>query len=119
MWIERVADAIEALTVALLLGGIVIATVSWGYRVLVLRHPRIEEYTRYRRWLARALLLGMEILVAADIIRTVALQTTWITIAELGAIVLIRTFLSWSIVVEIEGRWPWQPPREGAEKEAA
>ena len=60
------------------------------------------------RHLGRGLLLGLEILVAADIIRTVALEPTLASIAALGLLVLIRTFLGWSLTVEIEGRWPWQ-----------
>jgi uncharacterized membrane protein len=60
---------------------------------------------------ARALLLGLEILVAADIIRTVALEPTLANVAILGLLVLIRTFLSWTLVVETEERWPWQPRR--------
>jgi uncharacterized membrane protein len=59
------------------------------------------------------LLLGLEILVAADIVRTVALEATLESVAVLGLLVLIRTFLSWALVVEIEGRWPWQSEREG------
>jgi uncharacterized membrane protein len=58
--------------------------------------------------LGRALLLGLEILVAADIVRTVALEASLESVAVLGLLVLIRTFLSWALVVEIEGRWPWQ-----------
>ena len=54
------------------------------------------------------MLLGLEILVAADIVRTVALEATLESVAILGLLVLIRTFLSWSIDVEIESRWPWQ-----------
>ena len=61
--------------------------------------------------LGRVLLLGLEILVAADIVRTVALEPSFQNVAVLGLLVLVRTFLSWSIVVEIEGRWPWQPKR--------
>jgi uncharacterized membrane protein len=57
-------------------------------------------------------LLGLEILVAADVIRTVALDPTLESVAVLGLLVLVRTFLSWSIIVEIEGRWPWQPKRK-------
>lgn len=108
MWIERSAFAIEALAVALIVVFITLATVTWVYHMAMRREPRLEYYERYRRRLGRSLLLGLEILVAADIVRTVALQTTFITILELGLLVLIRTFLSWSIVVEIEGRWPWQ-----------
>jgi len=57
---------------------------------------------------AKALLLGLEILVAADIILTVALEATLESVLILGLLVVIRTFLSWSLVVEIERRWPWQ-----------
>jgi uncharacterized membrane protein len=59
------------------------------------------------------MLLGLEILVAADVVRTVALERTLRSFAALGLLVLIRTFLSWSIVLEIEGRWPWQPRPAG------
>jgi uncharacterized membrane protein len=58
--------------------------------------------------LGKSLLLSLEILVAADVIRTVALQPTLSNILGLGLLVVIRTFLSWSLVVEMEGRWPWQ-----------
>jgi uncharacterized membrane protein len=115
MWIERGAYAIEALAVLLILGCILLATVDWLFRVVVRRLPRVEEYTRYRRRLARSLSLGLEILIAADIVRTVALQATLATIGVLGLLVVIRTFLSWSIVVEIEGRWPWQARKSGEE----
>ena len=66
--------------------------------------------------LGKALLLGLEILVAADIIRTVALEATLQSVSVLGLLVLIRTFLSWALVVEIEGRWPWQPRRDDQER---
>ncbi|MDX2357655.1 DUF1622 domain-containing protein [Dietzia sp. PP-33] len=62
----------------------------------------------FRRRLGRAILLGLELLVAADIIRTVAISPTFESVAVLGLIVLIRTFLSWSLELEISGRWPWQ-----------
>jgi len=61
-----------------------------------------------RGQIGRTLLLGLEILVAADIIETVALSPTLEHIATLGLLVLVRTFLSWSIILELEGRWPWQ-----------
>ena len=61
-----------------------------------------------RGQIGRTLLLGLEILVAADIIETVALDPTLEHIATLGLLVLVRTFLSWSIILELEGRWPWQ-----------
>lgn len=65
-------------------------------------------YTEYRGGIGRTLLLGLEFLVAADIIRTVATTPTFTSVGVLAAIVAIRTFLSWSLQLEIEGRWPWQ-----------
>ncbi|MDV8000168.1 DUF1622 domain-containing protein [Rhodococcus sp. IEGM 1408] len=70
--------------------------------------PEGDAYTAFRRRLGRAILLGLELLVAADIIRTVAISPTFESVAVLGLIVLIRTFLSWSLELEISGRWPWQ-----------
>jgi uncharacterized membrane protein len=58
--------------------------------------------------MGRSLLLGLEFWVAGDVVRTVALDPNLTNVAVLGFLVLIRTFLSWSLAVEIEGRWPWQ-----------
>src|SRR5262245_39894606 len=70
----------------------------------------------YRLQLGKALLLGLELLVAADVVRTVTLAPTFDNVAVLGVLVLIRTFLSWAMVVEMEGHWPWRaatpPARE-------
>ena len=114
-WVEVGAFAIEALAVFLIIGFIAVATVVWVYKFVATSDRRVDEYERYRRRLARSLLVGLEILVAADIVRTVALQPGRDTVLELGLLVVIRTFLSWSIVVEIEGRWPWQAGRSAAE----
>lgn len=65
-------------------------------------------YSTYRQSLGRAILLGLEFLVAGDIIRTVAVAPTFSNVIVLAAIVLIRTFLSTSLQLEIEGKWPWQ-----------
>lgn len=65
-------------------------------------------YREYRQLLGRSILLGLELLVAADIIRTVAVTPTLESLAVLAGIVLIRTFLSFSLELEITGRWPWQ-----------
>jgi len=65
-------------------------------------------YENYKHQLGKTLLLGLEFLVAADVVRTVALEPTLTNVAVLGLLVVIRTFLSWSLTVEIEGRWPWQ-----------
>jgi uncharacterized membrane protein len=67
-----------------------------------------QAFKQYRANLGRAILLGLEMLVAADIIGTVAVEPTLESVAVLAGIVLIRTFLSFSLEVEIEGRWPWR-----------
>lgn len=115
-WIEGVSIAIEVLAIAIIVVGILYASFLILYRLL---RRRVEDhYTTYKAILGRSLLLGLEILVAADIIRTVALDPTLESIAELGLLVLVRTFLSWSIIVEIEGRWPWQPKREAEQSDS-
>jgi hypothetical protein len=58
--------------------------------------------------IGRSLLLGLEVLVAADIVKTIALELTLTSLGVLAGLVLVRTFLSWTLVLEIEGRWPWQ-----------
>ncbi len=76
-----------------------------------------QAYEGFRADLGRGILLGLEFLVAADIIGTVAVAPTFESLGVLAAIVLIRTFLSFSLEVEIEGRWPWQRrPASGRQK---
>ena len=106
--IELVALGIEVLAVMIIVGGIVhgIGRYFFHYR------QQVEDpYKRFKDKIGKSLLLGLEFLVAADIIRTVALSPTLYNIAVLGVLVVIRTFLSWSLVVEIDGRWPWQSER--------
>jgi len=64
-----------------------------------------------RLYVGRSIVLGLELLIAADIIRSVAIEPTFASVGVLGLIVLIRTFLSWSLEVEINGEWPWQRSR--------
>lgn len=108
--IEFFALAIEILAVLIIVLTIFSAIVRYSYRG-VLRQDSDDRYRELKVHLGKALLLGLEILVAADVIRTVALEATLSSVAVLGLLVLIRTFLSWALVVEIEGRWPWQPKR--------
>lgn len=70
--------------------------------------PEGEAYRTYRRQLGRAIILGLEFLIAGDIIRTVIVADTLENVAVLGLIILIRTFLSVTLHLEVEGRWPWQ-----------
>ena len=103
--IEYAALAIEVFAVAI----IVIAVVHGTIRYLIrLNQQSGDAYQRLKAQLGKALLLGLEFLVAADIIRTVALEPNLQNVVILGLLVVIRTFLSWSLVVEIDGHWPWQ-----------
>ena len=102
--IEWSATAIEAFAVIVILGAIVHASLLYG---LQLQQRREGAYERYKVYIGKALLLGLEFLVAADIVRTVALEPTLMNVGILALLVVVRTFLSWSLVVEIEGRWPW------------
>lgn len=109
-WVDYVAVAIEVLAVVVIVVTIAFATVTY-VAGRVWRAPEGSAYNVYRARLGSGLLLGLEILVAADVIRTVAFEPTIESATILGLLVLIRTFLSWSLVVEIEERWPWQAPR--------
>ena len=110
-WIELAAVLIEVLAVAIILVSVIYGTLNFLIQTYVKKVTLRERFTQYKHTLGRALLLGLEILVAADIVRTVALEPTMSSVAVLGLLVLIRTFLSWSLVVEIQGRWPWQPAK--------
>jgi len=110
--IETVGKCVDGAGVATLVLGILLAT-----GMLLRRWPPGDEaYRLYRQRLGRAILLGLELLVAADIIRTVAVTPTFESAGVLAIIVIIRTFLSFSLEVELEGRWPWSKrpaPRPG------
>lgn len=101
----KVADA--AGTAIILIGGL--TAVALAARGAKQRRPSI--YGDFRRFFGRSILLGLEFLVAADIIRTVAVTPTLESVSVLGVIVIIRTFLSFSLELEITGRWPWQKER--------
>jgi len=103
--VEVVGKGIDAAGVVVIVLGGLAATAMAGTR-LVARD--VNTYRRYRQQLGRSILLGLELLVAADIIRTVAVRPTLTSVAVLAGIVLIRTFLSFSLELEITGRWPWQ-----------
>jgi uncharacterized membrane protein len=111
--IEWIALLIDGAGVLVIVAGILIA----GGRYLMQRRAGSDPYHQLRLDLGRGILLGLELLVAADIIRTVAVPPTLDGVMVLGLIVLIRTFLSMALQVELEGRWPWQRGREGQSPE--
>jgi uncharacterized membrane protein len=110
--VELVGKVIDGVGVAIIAVG---AVVAGGIAVgrLVRRSP--DTYRFFRETLGRTILLGLEFLVAADIIRTVAVTPNAQSVAVLAGIVAIRTFLSFSLELEITGRWPWQKkPRDSS-----
>ena len=113
--VEVIGQVVDALGVAVIVLGVLVATGAAARNV----RRKQPAYQPYRRQLGRSILLGLEFLVAADIIRTVAVAPTFTDLGVLALIVLIRTFLSFSLEVEINGRWPWQENPPGAERRAA
>jgi uncharacterized membrane protein len=106
--IELVGKGVDAGGVAIVVVGVVVAT---ALAVVMRLRRKPGAYESYRRLLGRSILLGLEFLVAADIIRTVAVTPTFRSVGVLSVIVLIRTFLSFALELEITGRWPWQKTR--------
>ncbi len=105
--LDFITRSIEVGGIAIIVLGILGASIALLWQVLRGRSGS-EAYGLYRSNLGRAILLGLEFLVAADIINTVAIEPSLESLLILGGIVLIRTFLSFSLEVEIEGRWPWE-----------
>jgi len=118
---DQVGTGIDALGVLAVIVGVTVGTGRFVGAVIHGRQrnspenpgreaapPRQSPYTRYRQDIGRAILLGLEFLVAGDIIRTVIVAPTLENVLALGLIVIIRTVLSMALQVELEGRWPWQ-----------
>lgn len=101
-----VVDIIEVLAIAVIAIGVIIAItaglVDW------FRRDAVTGFETFKRFIARGLLIGLDLLIAADIIKTVTLEGTLESALVLGVLVVIRTFLSWTLVLEVERAWPWQ-----------
>lgn len=104
--IRAIGVAIDVFGVAIIVIGIV-----WSSLALLRRRMREEFCDSYKIRIGRSLLLGLEILVAADIVKTIALAPSFASLGVLGGLIVVRTFLAWTLVLEIEGRWPWQSER--------
>jgi uncharacterized membrane protein len=108
--VDLVSQIIDGVGVVVVVVGLLIASASFLAAVRD-ASGRPSAYRVYRQQIGRAILLGLEFLVAADIIRTVAVDPTFRSAGVLAIIVAVRTFLSFTLDVELEGRWPWQEPR--------
>ena len=104
---HTVRSVVELIGIAIIAAGAIVTLLIFLYH-LARREDVVTAVSHLRSDLGRAILLGLEFLVAADIINTVAIEPTLDSVVVLGGIVLIRTLLSFSLEVEIEGRWPWQ-----------
>jgi uncharacterized membrane protein len=108
--VELVAEGLEFLGVAVI-GVAFLYGIVRGLLHFRRRDPDAGEQLKI--FIGKSLQLGLEFLVAADIIKTITISPTRDGIVSLGLLILVRTFLSWSITVEIEGCWPWQLARSG------
>ena len=104
-----VGTAIDTLGVLIIVGGIIIAALRF---IVDCRSSEaagaLAGCGSFRLGIGQALLLGLEVLVAADIVKTVAVELTAMSLAVLAGLIVVRTFLGWTLVLEVEGRWPWQ-----------
>ncbi len=105
-----VTELLELAGIAAIALGALGASLVAARHIVVRSRPAALVYESYRRHLSRGILLGLEFLVAADIIDTVVIEPSFRSVGVLGVIVAIRTFLSYTLEVEITGRWPWSGP---------
>jgi len=108
--LERASHLISLAGVAVILVGFLVAAARYlvGFR----REGPAPAFERIKVGLGRALLLGLEILVVADVIETITVEPTFTSLGVLASIVVLRTVVSWTLTLEVEGRWPWQPELE-------
>jgi uncharacterized membrane protein len=109
--VQNVGKVIDAAGIVAIILGASTATAIYARR-LSAREDANAAYRLYRQAIGRAILLGLELLVAADIVRTVAATPTFESVGILVVIVGVRTFLSFSLELELNGRWPWQRPAD-------
>lgn len=112
---EWCAAGIEALGLAIIILFAVLSLIT-GARLLIKGEEKAETFRKVRQMLGHGILLGLEFLVAADIIHTVAVELTFESVGVLALVVLIRTFLSFTLDLELTGRWPWQNRNGGAKE---
>jgi uncharacterized membrane protein len=107
---DSLSGVVELVGIAVLGGGVLFSLVHSTAQFAASRRGD-QAFRTLRSDLGNSILLGLEFLVAADIIRSISIALTFQSVGVLGLIVLVRTFLSWSLQVEVSGAWPWQRPR--------
>jgi len=114
-FLEKAGIAISLFAVAVIIIGFAIA--AWHYAGRFREITQENNFNLFKVELGSALMLGLEILVLADVIETITVRPTFLSLALLVTIIIVRTAVSWSLTLETEGRWPWQASVE--EKENA
>ena len=107
---EDISEWIEIAAIAVITFAVLTAFVVGARTMRPLGVSAAVE--QIKQTVGRGLLLGLDLLIAADVIRTVTLEPTLENVTALGVLVFVRTFLAWSLTVELHGRWPWQPAHE-------
>jgi uncharacterized membrane protein len=113
-YLEHAGAAISLVAVAVIVVGF--AQAAGRYAIRFRESTPVENFKRFKIRLGKSLQLGLEILVLADVIETITVTPTYQSLAGLAFLVVVRTVVSWTLALEIEGRWPWQP---GTEEEAS
>ena len=108
--IESGGLIIDAFGAAVILVGIVWGLAAWA-RDRLKHSDRRKAFQACRQRIGRAIVLGLEILVASDIIHTVVVEPTFTNAGVLAVLIVVRTFISWTLILDLEARWPWQPER--------
>ena len=109
-FMEQAGHVISLFAVALIVFGFILAAVRYGIRFRKLKPEK--DFSQFKIELAKTLMLGLEILVLADVIETITITPTYQSLAGLAFLVIVRTFVSWTLSLEVEGRWPWQAEKE-------
>ncbi len=112
-YLEQAGVVISLAAVAIIVAGFVLASGRYALRWLDVTLER--NFKQFKVDLAHALTLGLEILVLADVIETITVEITFQSLAVLAFLVVVRTIVSWTLVLEAEGRWPWQASAEEQE----
>jgi uncharacterized membrane protein len=111
-WVKWVAVGIECIAIAIIVLGAIMTTAIFILRAI--KEGSLDEcYRRFRSDFGKSILLGLEFLIASDIVGTVAVGPTFLDLGVLALLVMIRTFLSFALELEITGRWPWERNGEG------
>ncbi len=115
-YLERAGGVISLFAVLVILAGFVLAAVRYALRYRTWT-PK-QNFVRFKIELGSALTLGLEILILADVIETITVRPTFQSLAVLAFLVVVRTIISWTLILETEGHWPWQSSAEDEEEPA-